>query len=61
MKKQKPIKIRKTWIINPKERIKEDKPKPSNNSCDNCKLFLKYPDACIDCMNNGSEQEIVNT
>jgi len=55
--KNKPIKLRKFWEINPKTQIKLDKEKPSNNPCDNCKLFLKYPDACIDCMNNEVEQK----
>jgi len=39
-KKQKSLykQIRKVWIINPKERIKEDKKKTYGIDCDNCKV-----------------------
>ena len=54
---KKSIKIRRTWTRHPAERIKENKTKPSNNPCDNCKLFLKYPDICIECINNESKEK----
>ena len=46
--KNKPIKIRAVWTINPKSRIKEDK-KQSNNPCDNCRAYLYNEEACLDC------------
>jgi hypothetical protein len=45
--KNKPIKIRKTWNINPKERIKEDKIK--KDTCEKCKIYLTNPELCKDC------------
>jgi len=45
MKKR--IKIRKTWEINPRERIREDKQKKDN--CEECGLYLSDPECCLWC------------
>jgi len=47
MKKDKPIKIRREWKINPKERIREDK--KSKDICEKCGKYKTNPKACIDC------------
>jgi len=40
-------KIRKTWVINPRERIKEDK--KSFNPCEKCGRYKTDPEGCIKC------------
>jgi len=47
MKKDKPIKIRREWNINPEERIREDK--KSQDICEKCRKYQTNPDACIEC------------
>jgi len=45
--KDKPIKIRKEWQINPVERIREDK--LSLDICEKCMKYKTNPKACIIC------------
>lgn len=47
-------KIRKTWAINPRERIKEDK--KVKEQCEKCKKYETNPYACIDCDKEEIEQ-----
>ncbi len=55
MKKDKPIKIRKTWKINPRTRIKEDKENISSG-CEKCGLYKTNPQMCT--LENCPELEI---
>ena len=54
MKKDKPIKIRRTWTRHPAERIKEDK--EVKDDCELCGLYLRDPEACIWCEFDETEQ-----
>ena len=47
MKKDKPIKIRRTWTRHPAERIKEDK--KAKDVCENCLAYLTNPESCQEC------------
>jgi len=47
MKKDKPIKIRRTWTRHPAEKIKEDEKK--KDICEKCGLYLTKPECCKDC------------
>jgi len=52
-KKEKPIKIRRTWTRHPAERIKEDKVK--KDLCEDCGAYLTNPECCQGC-EQGTEQ-----
>ena len=54
MKKDKPIKIRKTWTRHPAERIKEDK--KAKDNCELCGRYLTDPEACFYCDSEDIEQ-----
>ena len=56
MKKNNPIKIRRTWTRHPAEKIKPNADKISNNPCEGCKYYLTDPEACIWCSFDESEQ-----
>lgn len=45
--KDKPIKIRREWNINPRERIREDK--PALDICEKCGKYKTNPKACLEC------------
>lgn len=47
MKKDKPIKIRREWKINPRERIREDKEPDYSSPCERCKNISV--EQCKDC------------
>ena len=47
MKKDKPIKIRRTWDRHPAERIKENKER--KEQCESCDLWRTDPEACVWC------------
>jgi hypothetical protein len=51
MKKEKPIKIRRAWKINPKERIRDNKEKFPSNPCGDCYLYIISPEVCLECDN----------
>lgn len=46
-KNKKPIKVRKTWTINPRERIREDEKK--EDVCSKCGSFRLSPEICMEC------------
>jgi hypothetical protein len=48
MKRQKPIKVRREWRINPRERVREDKRiEDEVNPCQRCTMI--DTDTCLEC------------
>lgn len=49
-KEKKPFqKVRRTWKINPKDRIKETKQEHDYNPCKYCNAYKYFTDACYFC------------
>jgi hypothetical protein len=42
-------KVRKTWKINPREHVKENKRKEDYDPCKKCDLYKLFSDACYFC------------
>jgi len=54
MPKNKKIKIRRTWKINPVEQVKEDK--EEIDPCEECGIYKTNPEACLKCENYDIEE-----